>query len=160
MATRSTSVKVKMKMTNFMLRTVLNFTFYVLLVVLIIYIGKLAYTTSYQLYGPVTVDKAPGRNIVFEIKQGESTMDIAGKLQQKRVILNKYSFYLKTKIESVNIMPGTYELNSSMTYDEVLEIITDYSASIVNQEDSEGKKKTDSNKKSETKGTNDKEAKD
>jgi UPF0755 protein len=137
MVARSTSGQVKMKMTNFMLRTVLNVTFYVLLVVLIIYISKVAYTMSYQIYGPVRVDKAPGRNIVFDIKQGEATMDIASKLEQKRIIVDKYSFYLKTKIDSVNIMPGTYKLNTSMTYDDILTIITDYSKSLQKQKASQ-----------------------
>jgi UPF0755 protein len=137
MVARSTSGQVKMKMTNFMLRTVLNVTFYVLLIVLIIYISKVAYTMSYQIYGPVRVDKAPGRNIVFDIKQGEATMDIASKLEQKRIIVDKYSFYLKTKIDSVNIMPGTYKLNTSMTYDDILTIITDYSKSLQKQKASQ-----------------------
>ena len=58
-------------------------------------------------------------------------MDIASKLELNRVIVDKYSFYLKTKLQNKVIMPGTYRVNSSMTYDEILDIITDYSNSEV-----------------------------
>ena len=58
-------------------------------------------------------------------------MDIASKLERNRVIANKYSFYVKTKLQDADIMAGTYEINSSMTYGEILDIISDYSKSIV-----------------------------
>jgi UPF0755 protein len=32
-------------------------------------------------------------------------------------------------------MPGTYIINSSMTYDEILDIITDYSKSVIQDEE-------------------------
>jgi UPF0755 protein len=50
-------------------------------------------------------------------------------------IKNKYSFYLKAKLEKDVIMPGTYELSSDMTYEEIMSIITDYSASIIKDPD-------------------------
>jgi hypothetical protein len=75
-----------------------------------------------------------GRNIPLQIKKGESTMDIASKLEVNRLIKSKYSFYLKTKLQKFVIMPGTYELRSDMTYNEILAIITDYSASIIKED--------------------------
>jgi UPF0755 protein len=97
----------------------------------------MAFEFTYQLYGPDTVDEAPGREIIFQIKKGESTMDIASKLELNLAIENKYSFYLKTKLQELTIMPGTYIINSSMTYKEILAIITDYSASIIKEEGTE-----------------------
>ncbi|NLK28406.1 MAG: hypothetical protein GX306_08715 [Clostridiales bacterium] len=137
MATRSTSVKVTLKITSFIIRLLMNIMFYILVVFLIINFSKEAYQFTYQLYGPVAADAEPGRDIIFQIKKGESTMDVASKLELNQAIVNKYSFYLKTKLQDVTIMPGTYEINSSMTYDEILDIITDYSASIVQEEEIE-----------------------
>jgi UPF0755 protein len=77
------------------------------------------------------MDEAPGREIIFQINKGESKMDIAKKLELNQAIKNKYSFYLKTKLQEYVIMPGTYIINSSMTYDEILSVVTDYSKAIV-----------------------------
>lgn len=139
MATKSTSAKATLKITSFIIRLLMNIMFYVLVVFLIVTISREAYQFTYELYGPVTVDEEPGRDILFQIKKGESSMDVASKLELYRAIGNKYSFFLKMKLEDAQIMPGTYELNSSMTYDEILDIITDYSKSIVQDENAESK---------------------
>jgi UPF0755 protein len=138
MATKSTTVKLTLKITSFIMRLLLNIIFYILVVLLIVNVSKQVYTFTYQLYGPDAVDEAPGREIIFQINKGESSMDIASKLELNRAIENKYSFYLKTKIQALVIMPGTYIINSDMTYDEILTVITDYSASIVKEETDNG----------------------
>jgi len=137
MATKSTSAKATLKITSFIIRLLMNIMFYVLVVFLIVTISREAFQFTYELYGPVTVDEEPGRDILFQIKKGESSMEVASKLELYRAIGNKYSFFLKTKLENAQIMPGTYEINSSMTYDEILDIITDYSKSIVQDENVE-----------------------
>ena len=110
MATNSTSVKATLKITSFIIRLLMNIMFYVLVAFLIVNVSKQAFQFTYQLYGPVAVEKEPGRDLIIQIKKGESTMDIASKLEVNRVIVNKYSFYVKTKIEDDTIMPGTYEI--------------------------------------------------
>ena len=134
MAIKSTSIKLTLKITSFILHLLLNIVFYVLVILLIINISKWAFDFTYSLYGPVTVDEAPGREIIFQIKKGESTMDIASKLQLNRAIKDKYSFYAKVKFQNVMIMPGTYVINTSMTYDEIINVISDYSASMIQEE--------------------------
>lgn len=153
MAANSTKVKLTLKITSFILRILMNVTFYIIVILLIIDFSKEAYTFTYRLYGPVVVDAAPGRDILFQINKGESTMDIAGKLELNGAIIDKYPFYLKVKLKNLMIMPGTYKINSSLTFDEILNIITDYSKSIV-QEETPGDQKdsedqTDGQKQSE-----------
>ena len=141
MADKSTSVKVTLKVSSFILRMLLNIVFYALVVIAVIYVSKQAYSFTYQLYGPVTVDGPPGRVIRIEIKKGDSTMDVAKKLELNRAIVNKYSFLVKTKLQNQSIMAGTYEINTSMTYKEILDTITDYSNSYIQdaEADEEGK---------------------
>ncbi|NLP33600.1 MAG: hypothetical protein GX359_00155 [Clostridiales bacterium] len=134
MATNSTSVKATLKITSFIIRLLMNIMFYIIVVFLIINISREAFQFTYQLYGPVAMDEEPGRDIIIQIKNGESSMDVASKLEVYRAIVNKYSFYAKTKLQDASIMAGTYEINTSMTYDEILDIITDYSKSIVQDE--------------------------
>ena len=113
----------------------MNIMFYVLVVFLIVNVSKQAFQFTYELYGPVAVENKPGRDILIQIKKGESTMDVASKLEVNRAIVNKYSFYIKSKIDDVAIMPGTYEINSSMTYNDILEVITDHSKSLIQDQD-------------------------
>jgi UPF0755 protein len=61
-------------------------------------------------------------------------MAVANKLEINLVIKNKYAFYLKTKLQNSVLMPGTYTINNSMTYGEILAVITDYSKSSQNEE--------------------------
>lgn len=137
MATKSTAVKLTLKITSFILWILMNVIFYILVVILIVNVSKAAYNFTYQLYGPDTVDDPPGREIIIQINKGESSMDVASKLEMNRAIENKYSFYVKTKLQKSTIMPGTYVISSAMTYDEILDIITDYSKSIVKEDENE-----------------------
>ena len=136
MANSSTALKITLKVTSFVTRLLFNIVFYILVIMLIINFSKIAYEFTYQLYGPATVDaQGEGRDIIFQIKKGESTMDIAGKLELNHAIDNKYAFYLKVKLENDVIMPGTYQLTSEMTYSEIITIITDYSKSIIAEDE-------------------------
>lgn len=139
MAAKSESVKFTLKITSIILHLLLNVVFYILVTILIINCSKQVFSFTYQLYGPVTVDKNPGREIIIKIIKGDSTMDVASKLEVNRAIVNKYSFYLKTKLQDKAIMPGTYVIKSSMTYGDILNIITDASNSIVQKKNQEKK---------------------
>ncbi len=143
MAARSTKVKLTLKITSFILRLLMNVIFYIVVVILIVDFSKEAYTFTYRLYGPVARDEKPGRDIIFQINKGESTMDISSKLEVTGAIVDKYPFYLKVKLKDSTIYPGTYMINSSMTFNEILNIITDYSSSIVQDPENHQKEQED-----------------
>ncbi|WP_312369882.1 hypothetical protein [Lachnoclostridium sp.] len=136
---KSDSTKVALKITSAVLRVFLNILFYIAIILVLIQAVKITYNFSYQLFGSVSVEAEPGIDTEFQIAKGESTMDVARKLEAGNIIVNKYSFYLKTKFKEYNIYPGTFILNTSMDYDEILDVITDYNNSIVKEEE-EGKK--------------------
>lgn len=131
---RSTSTSLILKITNAILRVCLNIIFYAAVIWVIITASRYVYSFSYQMFGSVPAAEEPGKDIDFQIASGESTMDIANKLEFNGLILNKYSFYLKTKLKDYNIYPGTYILNTSMDYDDILTEITDQKNSIVKEE--------------------------
>ncbi|HCL03450.1 MAG TPA: hypothetical protein DHW61_13750 [Lachnoclostridium phytofermentans] len=136
---KSDSTKVALKITSAVLRVFLNILFYIAIILVLIQAVKITYNFSYQLFGSVSVEAEPGIDTEFQIAKGESTMDVARKLEAGNIIVNKYSSYLKTKFKEYNIYPGTFILNTSMDYDEILDVITDYNNSIVKEEE-EGKK--------------------
>ncbi|WFR55087.1 endolytic transglycosylase MltG [Anaerocolumna sp. AGMB13025] len=132
MTSKPTSAQLVLKITSFILRLLLNILFYTIVVILIVRASKLTYDFSYQIFGQVTASEEPGRDIEIQISKGESTMNVASKLELTKIIVNKYSFYVKAKLQKQNIMPGTYTLNTSMTYDEIFTVITVPSAEETN----------------------------
>lgn len=124
MTAKASKSKLIMNITSVILHLLVNFIFYVLIIMVIIKCSKVAYDFSYQLFGNVAVEAEPGTDVTVEIKKGESTYGIAKKLELNRIIVNKYSFYVKAKITKQVIMPGTYVVNTSMNYEQILEVIT------------------------------------
>ncbi|HEX3023292.1 MAG TPA: endolytic transglycosylase MltG [Lachnospiraceae bacterium] len=127
MATKSQVSKMILGITSFVLHVLLNIVFYIIVVMLITKYSGVAYDFAYELFGNVTMaSEDEGKDVVIKIKDGESSMSVASKLELNRVIVNKYSFYLKAKLLKKNIQQGTYTVNTSMNYDEILDIITNY----------------------------------
>ncbi len=131
---KSLSKGVILKIANAILRVFLNVLFYAAVIWITVTVGKYVYDFSYQVFGSVPAAEEPGKDIDFRIESGESTMDIANKLEFNSLIVNKYSFYVKVKIKNYDIYPGTYVLNTSMDYDDILKEITDQKNSIVKEE--------------------------
>ena len=61
------------------------------------------------------------KDILIEL--GDSTRDVGKRLEREGIIVNELSFYVKVKINKLNIMPGTYKLRTDMNYNEILDII-------------------------------------
>ena len=102
----------------------LNIIFYMVIVYLVIKASHYAYDFAYQVFGSVSVTKSPGYTVDVTIGKGESTMEVANMLDAKKIIVNKYSFYLRAKLTKQNILPGTYKVSSDMDYDRIFKVIT------------------------------------
>ena len=123
----SKDTKRKMKQLGGIIQIILNVLFYVVVIIVIMRFSAAAYELSYQVFGNATVSKAPGVDREVTIGQGDSTVRIATMLEEEGVIVNRYSFLIRAKIsvsDRYPIMPGTYVLNTSMSYETILEIIT------------------------------------
>lgn len=100
--------------------------FYFLVIVGIKNGVTMAYQFSYEVFGNVSAEAAPGRNI--EVVIGTTNeKKIAELLQEKGIIANEYSFLLREKLsvtKSHPIKPGVYVLNTTMNYEEILNILT------------------------------------
>lgn len=133
MAQKSDGTKIFIDIVGFILHLLLNFIFYAVVIFVIYKVGITAKEFCYQVFGAYTMDAEPGINAEITIKDGASTMEVAAALEMNRLIPNRYSFYLKVQLMGYKILAGTYILNTSMTYDEILEQITNYSNSIVQE---------------------------
>ena len=111
----------------------LSIIFYMLVVIAIMKAGKFSYDFMYQIFGDVSVQEAPGTDLEFEVNdENESLMSVASRLEYSKLIVNKYSFFIRAKLDSSGISgayitTGTFELNTSMNYADILSVITDKS---------------------------------
>lgn len=162
MASKQANAKLALRITGGVFRFVLNVLFYIIVVMCIITFSKSAYDFSYQVFGDVTVDEAPGREVKIRIVKGESTKTVARKLEQNKIIKNSTTFYVKTKLSSANIMPGTYVVSSSMTYSEILDVLSDVNNSLTKEEyqeqDNDDSSKDNSNSNSDSKNNDSEES--
>lgn len=118
------------KMALVILLICVNLIFYGLAIYGIRRLGLFSYDFAYEVFGDVPAEQGEGREVKVTILKGETTMNIASKLEDAKVITDRYSFFVKLKLRDYEIMPGTFILRTSMNYDEVLDVITDYSKSI------------------------------
>lgn len=149
MATRSQTSKLLLGISSFVIHVLLNILFYVIVVMLITKYSGVAFDFAYQVFGEVAAAEAGEdvKDVTITIQKGESTMSIASKLEMNRVIDNRYSFYLRAKLFQANIKTGKYKVNASMTYGEILDVITNYDNNLNKKADEQKENNSSTDKK-------------
>ena len=106
---------------------VLTVIFYSIVVIVVSKLGHLAYDFSYPIFGNSTVAATGGKDVKVTIVEGESLSSVIRDLESKHVIENGDSFRIRCKLSLTKyktIVPGTYTLNPSQSYGEILDILT------------------------------------
>lgn len=107
----------------------LSFSLRILFLIVLLYMilqgVKLAYRYGHGLMYEHAMEKEPGREVSLEIKEGESSSDVAAQLEKLGLIDNKESFMLKAKLYHSSLLPGTYSLNTAMTQVDILDFISE-----------------------------------
>ena len=134
MAQKGSATKILMDRVGFVLHWLLNIIFYAIVIFAIYKVGITAKDFCFQVFGNTTMDAKPGKTVEIVIREGASSMEVASALEMNKVIPNRYSFFLKVQLMNYKILAGTYILNTSMTYDEILDQITNYANAIVEEE--------------------------
>lgn len=104
----------------------LNLIFYVIIVLGTIEVCKITYSFANEVFGEVIAEPPPGQNRTFVIAEADDAMAISKNLEREGIISNAYSFYIRLRFFQSNkhiIMAGSYDLNTSMTYEEILQKI-------------------------------------
>ena len=105
---------------------IVNITVYALILIAAVKFCRFAYSFSYQVFGEVVSEKPPGNTVTFEVKKGEDVMTLSKRLEERKLVVNAYSFYIRAKLtldDKHVLEPGKYVLSTSMTYDEIMEQI-------------------------------------
>lgn len=104
-----------------------NILVFLFIIFILFHACKAFYNLGYEIYGPVVAEKTPGTDKEFTVSKGENMYKVADSLYNRGLIANKYSFYIRTRLmdkDEIKLKPGIYTLNTSMGYEEILDILT------------------------------------
>ena len=85
----------------------------------------MAYDYGYRIFGEEPMDAEPGREVTVTVTESDSAEDIGAVLEQKGLIRDAKLFVIQEKLSGAGtgIAAGSYELNTAMTVEEMLEIM-------------------------------------
>lgn len=100
----------------------------------------LAYDYGYRIFGETPITSGEGRTVTVTIKEGTDAKAVGEILENKGLIRDGELFVLQELISDYHgdILPGTYELNTSMTAEQMLEIM----ATVPESEEEDDNKKS------------------
>lgn len=84
-----------------------------------------AYDYGYRVFTEEAVSTGEGRIISVSIEGSQSVLDVGNMLQEKGLIRDGKLFVIQELLSENhgNIQPGVYDLNTSMTTQEMLDVI-------------------------------------
>ena len=99
--------------------------FVIVVVMLISKYAKLAYSYGYQIFNQSAVSSGTGRTVSFTVKSGDDVDAIADNLAGLGLIKDKTLFKLQERFSEYHEKekPGTYELSTAMTPEEMLTVM-------------------------------------
>ena len=85
-----------------------------------------AYDYGYRVFAEEPVSVGEGRTISISVGAGDSVRDIGKNLEEKGLIRDANLFFVQELLSEYHgkILPGIYDLSTSMTNDEMLEIMS------------------------------------
>lgn len=99
---------------------------FLLIVIGLIKAGTYCYDFGYRIFTEGAVEAAPGRDVVVQITEDMSGLDIGGELEEKGLINDKLLFFVQLKLSAYadDINSGVYTLNTSMEPREMMEAMS------------------------------------
>ena len=86
----------------------------------------MAYDYGYRIFQEPPVAEAPGYDIEVQITMGKGAKEIGELLEQKGLIRDANLFYIQNLLSHYKgeLNPGVYTLNTSMTMQEMMEVMS------------------------------------
>lgn len=97
----------------------------IILAMLVYKYAFMAYDIGYRVFGEEPMTTGDGMTISVAIPEGKSGKEIGEILEQKGLIRDAQVFAIQEKLSEYKdeIKPGIYELNTSMTAEEMIEVM-------------------------------------
>ena len=105
---------------------VLKLLFLVALVFLVSSWGKNAYDFGYSVFAQEAVSRPPGKDVAVTLDEGMTGYELAKLLESKGLVKDANVFYIQLALskEKNNLKKGSYLLNTSMTPEEMLKVLS------------------------------------
>lgn len=118
-----------MKVDKMVMRTVTTVLKVVLVVLVVMFVYKgamLAYDYGYRVFAEEPVDAEPGWDMDVTIEDGMGAKEIGTLLESKGLIKDGTLFYLQNILSKYkdDLKAGTYTLNTSMTTEDMMAVIS------------------------------------
>ena len=106
----------------------------------VVRVAKVFYGYGYEIFAQTPMSDPPGRAVTITVEKGDSVKEIGSLLEDKGLIQEDplgLLFRLQERFSENHgkIVPGTYELNSAMTPDEMIAVMSAKSADNILEED-------------------------
>ena len=123
-----------------LLDAIIKIVFVIIVVMLISKYSRVAYNYGYHIFNQTAVSSGTGRDVTFTVKQGDSVDTIAENLSGVGLITDKTLFKLQERFSEYHGMeqPGTYELSTAMTPEEMIFIMSGGAGEEDSEEESSG----------------------
>lgn len=108
------------------IRTVTSLVVNLLIVFLILQLFNYAFNFTYDMFAQVSFHPGDKTEVTVVILPDSSVKEIVEVLDEAGVIENKYVLMAKIYLGKYHsqLMPGTYQVSPSMTYDDILVVIS------------------------------------
>ena len=108
---------------------VLNLVLYSIVLFAAVHACSATYSFANEVFGDVIAEAPPGQEKSFVVAESDDLFTISKNLEEQGLVANAYSFYIRLKLsmgEKSIVQSKTSQLNTSMTYNEILdEIVKD-----------------------------------
>ena len=107
-------------------KTCIGIAIAMFLIMTLIKLSGQAYEFGYRIFAEEPMTPAPGLTISVAIVEGKSAMDIGQILEEKGLVRSAYLFYFQELLSDYHgrLQPGIYSLSTSMTPEEMMEIMS------------------------------------
>ncbi len=118
-----------------LLDAAVKIAFIVVVVMLISKYSKVAYNYGYNIFNQIPVSSGVGRTVTVTISSADNVNTIADKLANSGLITDKTLFKLQEKFSDYQGLetPGTYELSTTMTTEQMLQIMAAGSTEVLGE---------------------------
>ena len=106
--------------------TVFKIVLAIIIVMLVYKWSMTAYEYGQRVFNEPPVSAGSGRTVTFVVKEGESAKEIGANLEKNGLIRDAALFRIQEMLSAYKdkMKPGIYELSTSMTTDEMMEIMS------------------------------------
>ena len=106
--------------------TVFKIVLAIIIVMLVYKWSMTAYEYGQRVFNEPPMSVGSGRTVTFIVKEGESAKEIGDNLEKNGLIRDAALFRIQEMLSAYKdeMKPGTYELSTSMTTDEMMAIMS------------------------------------